>query len=242
LRACPPRPSAQAFPLRGFGSTGSYPPARSVQAVIHRFNADGVAGIPWYPYWQVRDTPRKFTADVREEVAEVALSSPKALIGMNQWSLAKLRGYLVEQKIVAAVSIEWLRQLPRRCKVRRRRTKTLKESTDPLFWGKYRAIRGLYRQRHAGGRRLCVDEFGPLNLQPRHGHCLAGRRKRLDRLPATYNRKGGVRHFLAFYDLETGRLYGRFFPHKTWVECLVFLKWVRRRYPGRQTLHIVLDN
>ena len=30
------------------------------------------------------------------------------------------------------------------------------------------------------------------------------------RLRATYNRKGGIRHFLAYYDLETDRLYGRF--------------------------------
>ena len=213
-----------------------------VRAVIHRFNAVGIDGISWYPYWQARDTPRKFTADVREQLAEVALSSPKALIGMNQWSLAKLRDYLVEQKIVAAVSVEWLRQLLRRCKVRLRRTKTWKESTDPLFWRKYRAIRRLYRRRPAGGRRLCIDEFGPLNVQPRHGQCLAGPGKGVDRLRATYSRKGGVRHFLAFYDLETDRLYGRFFPRKTWVEFLAFLKWVRRRYPGRQMLHVVLDN
>jgi transposase len=226
---------------RAIAERSDYSP-QWVRTVIHRFNADGVDGISWYPYWQVRDAPRKFTADVREQVAEVALSSPKALIGMNQWSLAKLRDYLVEQKIVAGVSVEWLRQLLRRCKIRLHRTKTWKESTDPLFWRKYRAIRRLYRKRPAGGRRLCVDEFGPLNLQPRHGHCLAGPGKGVDRLRATYSRKGGVRHFLAFYDLETGRLYGRFFPRKTWAEFLAFLKWVRRRYPGQQTLHVVLDN
>src|SRR5438270_841664 len=50
-----------------------------VRIVIHRFNADGIDGISWYPYWQVRNTPRKFTADIREQVAEVALSSPKLL-------------------------------------------------------------------------------------------------------------------------------------------------------------------
>lgn len=59
---------------------------------------------------------------------------------------------------------------------------------------------------------------------------------------ATYSRKGGVRHFLAVYDMETDRLYGQFTRHKTWVEFLAFLKWVRRRYPGNQVLHIVLDN
>jgi transposase len=214
-----------------------------VRTIIHRFNDDGIGGITWYPFYQTRDTPRTFGADVREQIAEVALSSPQVLIGMNQWSLPKLRDYLIEQKIVAHLSVEWLRQLLRRCKIRLRRTKTWKESTDPDFWRKYRTIRRLYRKRPAGGRRLCVDAFGPLNLQPRHGHCLACRGKaRVKRLRATYNRKGGVRHFLAFYDLETDRLYGRFTRQKTWVQWLSFLKWVRRRYPAQQVLHIVLDN
>ena len=213
-----------------------------VRTILHRFNDDGIDGICWYPYRQVRNTPRKFTADLREQIGEVALSSPKALIGMNQWSLPKLRLYLVEQHIVPHISIEWLRQFLHRCKIRLRRTKTWKESTDPLFWRKYRAIRRLYRQRPSGGRRLCIDEFGPLNLQPRHGHCWTGPSKGVDRLRATYQRKGGVRHFLAVYDFETNRLYGRFTRRKTWVEFLAFLKWVRRRYPRPQVLHLVLDN
>src|ERR1043166_5241885 len=199
-------------------------------------------GIVWYPYWQVRGTPRKFLADVREQIAEVALSSPRSLIGMTQWSLPKLRAYFIEQKILAGISVEWLRQFLHRCKIRLRRTKTWKESTDPLFWRKYRAIRRLYRQRPGLGRRLCIDEFGPLNLQPRHGHCLARAGKRVDRLRATYQRKGGVRHFLAVYDLETDQLFGQFTYRKTWVEFLAFLKWVRRRYPRHQVLHVVLDN
>ncbi len=213
-----------------------------VRVIIHRFNQDGVEGVSWYPYWQVRDTPHKFVADIREQIAEVALSSPKSLIGMNQWSLPKLREYLVEQKIVANISIEWLRQFLHRYRIRLRRTKTWKESTDPLFWQKYRAIRRLYRKRPSNGRRLCIDEFGPLNLQPRHGQCLAGPGKGVERLRATYSRKGGVRHFLAVCDLETDRVYGQFTSRKTWAEFLAFLKWVRRRYPGNQVLHIVLDN
>lgn len=215
--------------------------AKWVRTIIHRFNDAGIAGVTWFPWLQVR-SERKFTADLREQIAEVALSSPKALIGMNQWSLSKLRDYLVAQKIVPSISIEWLRQFLLRCKIRLRRTKTWKESTDPLFGPKYQAIRRRYRKRPVNGRRLCIDEFGPLNLQPRHGHCLAGPGKRVERLRATYRRKGGVRHWLAFYDLETNRLYGRFTRRKTWVEFLSFLKWVRRRYPRDQVLHIVLDN
>jgi transposase len=217
--------------------------ANWVRTIIHRFNEDGLAGITWYPFYQQRHNPRRFPMAVREQIVEIALSSPKVLIGMNQWSMPKLREYLIQQRVVASISVEWLRQLLRRYKVRLRRTKTWKDSTDPQFLAKYRAIRRLYRERPANGRRLAVDEFGPLNLQPRHGQCLASEGKaRVQRLRATYNRKGGVRHFLAFYDLETDRLYGRFTAAKTWVQFLSFLKWVRRRYPAAEKLHIVLDN
>lgn len=209
--------------------------------IIHRFNDAGIDGVSWYPYWQVRSTPRKFLADIREQIAQVALSPPKSLIGMNQWSLPKLRAYLVQQQIVPSISVEWLRQFLHRSKIRLRRTKTWKESTDPLFWRKYQAIRHLYRQRPLDGRRLCVDEFGPLNLQPRHGQCYA-QDGRVQHLRATYKRTSGVRHFLAFYDLESDRIYGQFTHHKTWVQFLAFLKWVRQRYPSTQVLHMVLDN
>jgi len=214
-----------------------------VRTVIHRFNADGVDGIAWYPFFQTRDTPRVFLLDVREQITEIALSSPISLIGMKQWSLPKLRDYLIEQKIVACISVEWLRQLLHRFKIRLRRTKTWKESKDPHFWSKYRAIRHLYRNRPADGRRLSIDEFGPLNLQPRHGRCYARKdKRRLQRVRATYSRKLGIRHFLAFYDLETDRLYGQFTTQKTSVQFLAFLKWVRARYPSWQKLHIVLDD
>ena len=215
--------------------------AQWVRQIIHRFNGAGIDGITWFPWFQVR-AARVFTADICEHIAEIALGSPIALIGMTQWSLPKLRQYLIEQNIVAHISIRWLGEILRRYKVRLRRTKTWKESTDPLFARKYRAIRRLYRRQPAQGRRLCIDEFGPLNLQPHHGHCFKSPGKRVDRLRATYNRKGGVRHFLAYYDLETDRLYGRFTRTKKAKDFLSFLRWVRSRYPRTQKLHIVMDN
>lgn len=221
----------------GVGCSASW-----VRTIIHRFNADGREAIEWYPWMQARGQPRKFLAQLREEIAEVALSPPKQLIGLTQWSLSKLRMYLVQQQIVTGISLEWLRQILLRCGVRWRRTKTWKESNDPEFWAKLRRIRRLYEARPLGGRRICVDEWGPLNLQPRSGRCLAGRGKRLDRLRATYSRHGGVRHFLAAYDLETDRLFGTFSARKTGREFLKFLKWLRHRYPSGETLHIVLDN
>ncbi len=213
-----------------------------VRKIIHRFNDGGLKAIEWYPYFQVPRRPYTFTADLIEEIASVALSPPQTLIGMTEWSLAKLRAYLIEQKIIVSISLEWLRVVLRRCRVRWRRTKTWKESSDPEFWPKLRRIRRLYRKRPAGGRRICVDEFGPLNLQPRHGMCWKGKGKKLDRLRATYHRLGGVRHFLAAYDLEADRLFGLITEAKTSLEFLGFLQWLRRRYRPTETLHIVMDN
>ena len=216
--------------------------AHWVRVIIHRFNEHGLDGISWYPWMCGSGKRSRFKADVLEQIAEVAISSPVALIGMTRWSLSKLRDYLVEQKIVASISCEWLRVLLRRLGVCWRRTKTWKESKDPQFVGKYERIKQLYRKRPKGGRRLCLDEFGPLNLLPRAGRCLSGKGKGVQRHRATYSRKGGVRHLIAAYDLESDKLFGRFYARKTWVQFLDFLKWLRRRYRKGETLHLVLDN
>lgn len=179
-----------------------------VRVLIHRFNEGGLFGILWYPWMHSVGALRRFCADVHEQIAEVALSSPKALIGMTCWSLAKLRDYLVEQRIVASISCAWLGTLLHRLGVRWRRTKTWKESTDVEFWPKYQRLRGLYRRCPKGGRRICVDEFGPLNLLPRAGRCLAGLGKGAQRHRATYSRKGGVRHWAGGLRSRGGRTAG----------------------------------
>ena len=212
-----------------------------VRQIIHRFNRGGVEAIRWFPYYCGRTGPVKFFADTVEQIYEVALSPPKKLIGMSVWSLPKLRDYLQEQKIVASISVEWLRQLLRQHRIGWRHTKTWKDSQDPAFWPKYRRLRRLYRKCPKGGRRLCIDEFGPLNLQPRHGMHYA-RRGHVDRLRATYSRKGGVRHMLGAYDLEQDTLIATFAAQKNGISFLAFLKQLRRRYRSGETLHIVLDN
>jgi transposase len=212
-----------------------------VRQIIHRFNRRGIDGISWYPYYCARDGPRKFFADIVEQVCEVALSPPKRLIGMSVWSLEKLREYLVWQKILPSISLEWLRQLLRRYRIHWRHSKTWKDSNDPQFWPKYRRIRRLYGKRPKDGRRICIDEFGPLNLQPRHGKHYA-RIGHVDRHRATYSRTGGVRHMFGAYDLERDRLVGIFATEKNWMTFLAFLKWLRRKYRRTEVLHIVLDN
>lgn len=213
-----------------------------VRRILHRWNDGGLDAVWWCPYCSVaRAGPRKFFNDVVEQIAEVALSPPKELIGMSVWSLSKLRSYLVEKKIIASISLEWLRQLLRQRRIHWRHTKTWKESTDPEFWPKYRRIRRLYAARPRNGVRLSIDEFGPLNHQPRHGRHWATS-KHVDRLRATYHRRGGVRQMFGVYDLERDTLRGRFEKKKNRRTFLSFLKWVRRQYASDCTLHIVLDN
>jgi len=212
-----------------------------VRRIIHRFNSGGVDAIAWWPYFCGPTGPRKFVAEIVEQICEVALSPPKQLIHMSVWSLTKLREYLVKQKIITSTSLETLRQILRRCKIRWRHTKTWKNSKDPEFWAKYRRIKRLYAKRPKGGRRISIDEFGPLNLLPRHGRHYA-KTGHVKRLRATYHRHCGVRHMFGAYDLERDTLVGTFSPKKNWTTFLAFLKWLRQRYPRKEMLHIILDN
>jgi hypothetical protein len=52
-----------------------------MQATRLGFSAAGIEGVEWYPYFQTRCGPRKFLADIREQIAAVALSPPESLSG-----------------------------------------------------------------------------------------------------------------------------------------------------------------
>ena len=69
---------------------------------------------------------------------------------------------------------------------------------------------------------FCVDELGPLNLQPRPGRqwaAVSGKNKDPGRAPrrrrrATYTRTAGVRHLFAAYELGEDKLYGHMKPRQ----------------------------
>jgi transposase len=142
--------------------------------------------------------------------------------------------------VVDTVSVETVRRILHDGGVSWQATKTWKASTDPDFTVKMRRVLDLYDHPPADGRVICVDEFGPLNLQPRPGR--AGRPvTRPVRLRATYRRDQGVRHMIAALDLATGRLHYRIRNRKRWREFLSFLKTLRRRWPDEK-LYLILDN
>ena len=84
-----------------------------------------------------------------------------------------------------------------------------------------------------------MDEFGPLNLQPRPGRqwaAVSGKGKEPGRAPrprmrATYTRTAGVRHLFAAYELGEDKLYGHIKPRKTRARFLEFCRYLRSLYP-----------
>ncbi|GAA3699993.1 hypothetical protein GCM10022224_077390 [Nonomuraea antimicrobica] len=140
------------------------------------------------------------------------------------WSLAKLADFLVAEGVVEDISHEGLRELLRAENVSFQAIKTWKGSRDPDYATKKARIEHLYAI--AEGEVVpdpgeppvifCMDEFGPLNLQPRPGRQwtdVGGKGKDPDREPrprmrATYTRTQGVRHLFAALDLAKDKMYG----------------------------------
>jgi len=100
-----------------------------VRSIIRQFNQEGIAALePKYGIGR----PEKFSEEQKSIIIETALCPPD-LLGkpFRRWSLAKLREYFIEEKIITSVSLETLRQILRDRKIRLRRTKTWKECNDP---------------------------------------------------------------------------------------------------------------
>jgi transposase len=223
-----------------------------VRDVIHNFNADGFESL--YPRYK-GGRPPKFTDHQRDEIKRIALSRPEDHgQPFSTWSLTKLADYLVDKEVVEDISHERLRTMLREQGVSFQRIKTWKESTDPDYEAKKDRVLDLYAL--ADGKRdgrhddpdevICLDEFGPLNLQPHPGRqwaCQGGRgRTRRRRRRATFHRLHGIRHMFAAYDLRADRLYGHIKPRKRRGEFLAFLRYVRSLHPEHKRLAIILDN
>ena len=216
-----------------------------VQDVIRNFNADGFASL--YPKYKGGHPP-KFTLAQRREIKKIAKSRPAEHdLPFSTWSLAKLAEFLVAEGVVDDISHEGLRVLLRQEGVTFQRLKTWKASKDPRYAAKKARIEHLYATADrdvapdAGDPEVvfCVDEFGPLNLQPRPGRhwaAISGKSKEPGRAPrprlrATYTRTAGVRHLFAAYELGEDKLYGHIKPRKTRTRFLEFCRYLRSLYP-----------
>ncbi|WP_244175790.1 helix-turn-helix domain-containing protein [Amycolatopsis lurida] len=183
-----------------FAATEGY-----VREVIHAFNDSGFAALS--PKWR-GSRPAKFGPAARDQICRIAACKPTELgLPFTTWSLAMLVDYLAEHAWIRA-STETVRKILREEGVAWQSTKTWKASKDPDSIPKKTRILDLYDHPPVDGRVIYVDEFGPLNLQPRLGSGWSPR-GRPARLRATYTRTGGVRHMFAALDLASGQIFYR---------------------------------
>jgi transposase len=211
--------------------------ATHIAELIHAFNERGFAALD--PR-KGGGRPRRIDEAQRAAIVRVALARPRDLgAPFTDWSLQKLHRYLLRERVVPAISRSQLWRILRAHGIRFGHHKTWKASPDPDFEAKKNRVLELYADPPEGARVLCLDEFGPLNLQPRLGRGWQPM-KHPARLRATYRRTAGVRHLLAAYDPATGRMYGHIRARKTWREVRELLRSLRTRFS--EHLIIVLDN
>ena len=247
--------SAQGMDVPGIAKVTFTSPDR-VRDVLHNFNADGFDSLrPKYGGGR----PPKFSLPQRQHIRKIALARPADHgLPFSTWSLPKLADFLVAEGVVDDISHEGLRALLREEGVSFQAVKTYKTSTDPDYEAKKNRVLELYALADGTAQPgpgdpdvvICMDEFGPLNLQPHPGKqwapIAAGKgdpdAPRRRRRRATYQRPHGVRHLLAGYDLSRDKLYGHVKTRKGRAQFLAFYRYLRSLHPAEVRIAIVLDN
>ncbi|RPH93317.1 helix-turn-helix domain-containing protein [candidate division KSB1 bacterium] len=122
-----------------------------VRKILNGFNADGLASIG---NRCGIGRPRIFDDAVRREIYRIVTTLPARLgLPFTVWSLPKLREVLVAQKIVATISIEWLRRILLDANITPQRTKTRKQSNDEHYPEKKDGSTAVITMRKRGGSR-----------------------------------------------------------------------------------------
>ncbi|MDE0079842.1 MAG: helix-turn-helix domain-containing protein, partial [Caldilineaceae bacterium] len=83
----------------------------NVRKWIHRYNQHGLDGLR---SGKSPGRPPVFTAAQREAIVDIASADPTSLnLPFNQWSLQRLRKYLIDEEVVDQISVETIRQILR---------------------------------------------------------------------------------------------------------------------------------
>jgi transposase len=209
-----------------------------VREMIHRFNDLGMRSLD--PQW-AGGRPRQITTTDRALIVKTARTRPTKLAQpFTHWSVRKLAGYLATKKgRTVTVGRERLRQILIAEGITFQRTKTWKESPDPLKETKLARIEWLLE--HARDRTFAFDEFGPLTIRPVGGAAWAPK-GRPERLRANYHKPHGSKQFYAWYAIGADRLAGNLEPIKGAAPTLRALQAIRASVADNEPIHVILDN
>ena len=209
-----------------------------VREMIHRFNDLGMRSLD--PRW-AGGRPRQITTIDRALIVTTAKTRPATLRQpFTHWSIRKLAGYLATKKgRKVRVGRERLRQILIAEGITFQRTKTWKESPDPLKEQKLARIEWLME--HARDRTFAFDEFGPLTIKPVGGSAWSPRGTP-QRLRANYHKPHGSRQFYAWYSIGGDRLDGNLEPRKGSAATLRAIQAIRGGVDDGKPIHVILDN
>lgn len=209
-----------------------------VREMIHRFNDLGMRSLD--PQW-AGGRPRQITTTDRALIVKTARTRPTTLgRPFTHWSVRKLADYLATRKgRKVTVGRERLRQILIAEGITFQRTKTWKESPDPLKEQKLARIEWLLE--HARDRTFAFDEFGPLTIKPVGGSAWSPK-GRPERLRANYHKPHGSRQFFAWYSIGADQLFGNLEPRKGSAATLRALQAIRAGIDDGQPIHVILDN
>lgn len=209
-----------------------------VREMIHRFNDLGMASLD--PQW-AGGRPRQITTTDRELIVETAKTRPQKLgVPFTHWSIRKLADYLGSKKgPKVRIGRERLRQILVAEGITFQRTKTWKESPDPLKEEKLDRIEWCLE--HARHRTFAFDEFGPLTIKPVGGSAWAPASKP-QRLRANYHKPHGSRQLFACYSIGGDHLWGTIEKVKGSKPTLRALQSIRARLDDGQPIYVILDN
>jgi len=105
--------------------------ARKVRTAIKTFNTKGLNALE---RGKAKGAEPRITKEQQAKILMIASTEPHRLgLHFTTWSLSKLRTYSMEQKIVDTISIESVRQLLKRERMKLRKSKRFQYSNDPLF-------------------------------------------------------------------------------------------------------------
>jgi transposase len=209
-----------------------------VREMIHRFNDIGMRSLD--PQW-AGGRPRQITTTDRALIVKTATTRPTKLgRPFTHWSIRKLADYLAAKRgRKVGVGRERLRQILIDEGITFQRTKTWKESPDPLKEQKLARIEWLLE--HQRDRTFAFDEFGPLTIKPVAGRTWAARTRPL-RLRANYRKPHGSRQFYACYSIGQDRLWGTIEPAKGSAPTLRAIQSIRAHLDDGEWIYVILDN
>ena len=203
---------------------------KTVRLWRERFEAKGLPGL-----WEIapgRGRKATFGPERIKAVIDATLQSkPK---GMTHWSC---RLMATNQRLSkSTVSNLW-----RSHNIKPHRTKSFKLSRDPKFLQKLTDVIGLYLNPPDEAIVLCVDEKSQIQALDRTQPGLPLKKGRCGTMTHDYKRYGTTTLFAAL-DLLQGKVIGDFHKRHRHQEFLRFLRRIDREFPGRTSLHLVMDN